>query len=129
MEFWRRYGADAQASPPAQHGYRHLADFTARDLFDFALVAEREPEALEDANEILLARRAVLLEQITDQEEALREDFAALDVLEYRPSFEECVDVVRNALVPGTGRAPHRAKQQRARYRASLAAIGWQTRL
>lgn len=102
------------------------AEFTARDLFDFALVAEREPQSLRVASEILLARRAVLLEQITGQEEALREEFAALDVLDYRPSFEQCVDAVRNALYPDTRRPPHRAEQPPAGYHASRTLIAWQ---
>ena len=100
--------------------------FTARDLFDFALVAEREPRALRNAKNVLQARRTVVLEQITDREEALREDFAALDALEFRPSFEDCVDAVRKALVPGAVRPPHRAEQRHARYRVSRAAIGAQ---
>jgi len=100
------------------------ADLTARDLFDFALVAGREPRMLVDAKDVLLARRTVVLEQIADREEALREDFAALDVLEYRPSFEQCVDAVRKALAPGVARPPHRAEQRRAGYRASHSTIG-----
>lgn len=102
------------------------AELTARDLFDFALVAEREPGMLMDAQHVLRARRAVVLEQITEQEEALREDFAALDVLEFQPSFEQCVDTVRKALTPSAVRSPHRLEQTRAGYRASRAAIGAQ---
>ena len=102
------------------------AELTARDLFDFALVAEREPGMLMDAKHVLRARRAIVLEQITDREEALREDFAALDVLEFRPSFEQCVDAVRKALASGAARAPHRIEQTRAHYRASRPATGVQ---
>lgn len=100
------------------------ADLTARDLFDFALVVEREPWMLAEAMDFLLARRTVVLEQITDREEALREDFAALDALEFRPSFEECVKALRNALSPGAARPSHRAEQQHARYRISHLAVG-----
>lgn len=100
------------------------ADLTARDLFDFALVAEREPRMLENARDILRLRRIVVLEQITDREEALREDFAALDALEFRPSFEQCVTAVWNALAPGTAPSRHRARQKRARYRVAYA-TGW----
>jgi hypothetical protein len=105
------------------------ANLTARDLFDFALVAEREPGMLMDAKDVLLARRTVVLEQIADREEALREDFAALDVLEFRPSFEQCLNAVWKALAPGVARPPHRAEQRRAGYRASYALIGAQIRL
>ncbi len=101
------------------------ADLTARDLFDFALVAEREPWMLTAAKDVLLARRTVVLDQIIDREEALREDFAALDTLEFQPSFEECVEAVRKAMVPGAAR-PHRAEQRHAGYRVSRVAIGVQ---
>ena len=94
-------------------------DLAARDLFDFALVAEREPRMLQDAQDILRARRTVVLEQIADRDEELREEFSALDVLEFRPTFEQCVDTVWQALAPGAGRPPHRAEQRRARYRVS----------
>ena len=99
-------------------------NLTARDLFDFALVAEKEPRILKIAQDVLQARRTVVLEQITDREHALREDFAALDVLEYRPSFEQCVEAVRKALASGASRAPHRTEQARASYFAMQSAMG-----
>jgi hypothetical protein len=102
------------------------ANLTARDLFDFALVAEREPRMLVAAKDVLRARRSVVLEQIADEEKALREDFAALDVLEFRPSFEQCVNAIWKALAPGAARPNHRAEQRRARYRVSRAAGGAQ---
>ena len=98
------------------------AGFTARDMFDFALIAEREPRAIRHAGEILSARRSVVLERIEDQEEALREDFEALDVLDYRPSYEQCIDAIRSVL--GTGGHHSRGVEQRvALYRVSRAAI------
>jgi len=100
------------------------ADLAARDLFDFALVAEREPRMLKDAQDVLRARRTVVIEQIADREEELREDFAALDVLEYRPSFEQCIAAVRKALGPDAASAPHRIEQTRAGYRASQPSMG-----
>lgn len=92
------------------------ADFAARDLFDFALVAAREPAALRHIRDIIAARRSVILEHLIDSEEALREEFAALDVLDFRPSFEDCVEALRQALGPSPARPPHRAEQRLARY-------------
>lgn len=74
------------------------ARFTARDLFDLALVAEREPEALTSIAPILRDRRDVILERIRTGDFYLRENFANLDVLEYRRSYDECVEIVDNAL-------------------------------
>lgn len=72
--------------------------FTARDIFDLALVVEKEPEALWKIQPILHDRREVILETIASQEAALREAFAALEVLDYRRSFDECVELAKNAL-------------------------------
>lgn len=94
------------------------AAFTARDVFDFALVAEKEPEAIRLVRHILAARREVLLHRLRIDAEALREDFAALDVLEFRPSFESCIESIRSALGQSAVPPPYRIEQARARYRA-----------
>jgi len=74
------------------------AEFTARDIFDLALVLEKEPQALTEIRPILRDRRAVILERIDDHRPGLREDFEALQVLDYRRGFDECVDRVTQAL-------------------------------
>jgi len=77
----------------------HRGDrFTARDIFDLAMVTEKEPEALWQIQPILHDRRDVILAKIASQEAALRETFAALEVLDYRRSFDECVELTRTAL-------------------------------
>lgn len=73
-------------------------EFTARDVFDLAMIIEKEPKALEGIRPILQDRRGVVLERIASQNTALREAFAALEVLNYRRSFDECVDIVRKSL-------------------------------
>jgi hypothetical protein len=65
------------------------------------LVTEKEPEALNEIKPVLRDRRDVVLERITKYEANLREDFAALEVLDYRRSFEECVALVRKAFGEG----------------------------
>jgi len=57
------------------------AEFTARDLFDFALVARNEPGVLGTIAPILDARRDALMRRLATRDIVLREDFAALDVL------------------------------------------------
>lgn len=89
---------DTTAEIIAKKVWHRGRDFTARDLFDFALVATREPAAIDTIKPILHERRKVILERISSGKLALRTTFAALDVLEYRPSFDECVDVVTEAL-------------------------------
>lgn len=67
---------------------------TARDLFDLALVIEREPEALRQAKPFLLRHSQVFLEQVRHPHPTLRAGFDAIATLDYTPSFEGCVEVV-----------------------------------
>lgn len=73
-------------------------EFTARDIFDLAMVLEKEPQALREIRPILRERRRVILECIASHHVGLREDFEALETLEYRRGFDECVDLVTRAL-------------------------------
>ncbi|MGH8742600.1 MAG: nucleotidyl transferase AbiEii/AbiGii toxin family protein, partial [Burkholderiales bacterium] len=72
--------------------------FTARDILDLALVAEKEPLALQEIMPILRDRRSVVLLWMDAQESRLREDFANLEILDYRRSFDDCLTDVRNLL-------------------------------
>lgn len=77
----------------------HRGDqFTARDIFDLAMVMEMEPRALEQIKPVLRARRDAVLGRISTRERVLREDFAELLILEYQRSFDECVALVKKAL-------------------------------
>jgi len=77
----------------------HRGDqFTARDIFDLAMVMEMEPRALEQIKPVLRARRDAVLGRISTRERVLREDFAELQILEYQRSFDECVALVKKAL-------------------------------
>ena len=74
------------------------AEFTARDLFDLAMVAENEPDALVEIKPILTGRREIILSRFQEYESALRETFAALEVLDYRRTFDECLERAKEAL-------------------------------
>ncbi len=77
----------------------HRGDlFTARDIFDLAMVAEKEPDSLHPIKPILESRREVILARIAAQDANLREAFAALEILDYRRSYDECVGLVKAAL-------------------------------
>jgi hypothetical protein len=66
---------------------------TARDLFDLALVIEREPQQLVMAKSFLLRHRNAFLAQIRQPHASLRAAFDAIATLEYTPSFNHCVAV------------------------------------
>jgi predicted nucleotidyltransferase component of viral defense system len=65
---------------------------TARDLFDLALVIEREPEALKSAAPYLTRHRDAFLTQIQQRRAVLGAQFEAIDVLAYRPTYDDAAD-------------------------------------
>lgn len=67
---------------------------TARDLFDFALVIEREPRQLLPARPFLLRHREAFLAQIRQPHAGLRAAFGGIATLDYTPDFDHCVAVV-----------------------------------
>lgn len=72
--------------------------FKARDMFDLALVAEKEPGALKEIRPVLRDRRDVVLARMADSDKQLRSDFAELETLEYRPTYDECLAIVKKTL-------------------------------
>jgi predicted nucleotidyltransferase component of viral defense system len=62
---------------------------TARDLFDLSLVIEREPEALAKAAKFLRKNAEQFISQIASRASVLKAQFAEIDVLNYRPSYDE----------------------------------------
>ena len=76
------------------------AQFTARDIFDLAMVSEKEPEALQAIAPVLRDRRDVVLSRIDKHWATLHESFQFLQVLDYQRTFEECVTIVRATLMP-----------------------------
>lgn len=71
----------------------------ARDLFDLALVIDRERTALARAAPFLVRHRAAFLAQLRTRERVLRAQFDAIDVLRYRPGYEDCVARVERFLM------------------------------
>jgi len=96
--FEREIEVETSTEIIAKKVWHRGAQFTARDIFDLAMVQEKEPTALTQIRPILRDRRNAILARIESQETALRETFAALEVLEYRRSFDECVELARAAL-------------------------------
>lgn len=72
--------------------------FTARDVLDLAMVAEREPDALFAIKPVLQDRQDAIMNRIRKSDAELREAFAALEVLNYTRSYDECVTRAEAAL-------------------------------
>ena len=71
----------------------------ARDLFDLCVVIEHSRERLEAARIFLLKNRTAFLQQLSARQEILRTQFDAIDTLDYRRSFDECVARARDFLL------------------------------
>ncbi len=72
--------------------------FKARDILDLSMVVELEPAALMPIQPILRNRRSVILARIAAFDEQLRSDFAELDILEYKRSYDDCIAILKRAL-------------------------------
>lgn len=81
----------------------HRGDrITGRDIFDFALVVAREPDALTGARMFLIRHYDVLMMQLNKRNLPLRKQFDAIDWLDFHPTFDEACSALRdkmNALV------------------------------
>lgn len=96
--FGRKVQVESSTEIIAKKVWHRGEQFTARDIFDLAMVSEKEPEALQKIKPVLRDRRDIVLQRIASQDAALRETFAALEILDYHRSFDECVEIVRNCL-------------------------------
>ena len=65
--------------------------FKARDIYDLALVLAQAPEYTAELESLLASQRAALKERIGRYLEPLKEDFEAIDTIEYKPNFEHCL--------------------------------------
>ena len=96
--FGRTVAVETSTEIVAKKVWHRGDQFTARDIFDVAMVTEVEPKALLQIKPVLQTRREAVLGRIASLEDALRAEFAELAILEYRRSFDECVALVRRAL-------------------------------
>lgn len=93
--FGREINVETSTEIIAKKLWHRGARFTARDLFDLALVAEKEPRALNEIRPVLRDRKDVVLARVAAEDEYLRREFAQLEVLEFRPSYDECLEMVK----------------------------------
>ena len=96
--FGREVQVETSTEIVAKKVWHRGVEFTARDIFDLAMVAEKEPAALSAITSILRDRRDVILNRIATHDAVLRETFAELEILDHRRTFDECVVWVGKAL-------------------------------
>jgi hypothetical protein len=82
----------------------------ARDIFDLSLVIERSPNELRKASRYLVRHREAFVNSIDARRDILKMQFESIDVRDYRPTFEHCVEQAASFLealpdaVPGSAR-------------------------
>ncbi len=95
FEIWRLLGRQVRVETSAEIVAKklwHRGDrATARDLFDLALVIEREPKALESAREYLVRHREVFLSQLEQRKPVLKLQFDAIDRLDYQVTYDQAL--------------------------------------
>jgi predicted nucleotidyltransferase component of viral defense system len=97
--FNRQVSVETSAEVLAKKIKYRGAEFKARDIFDFALVVEKEPVALAKVTPLIREKRDVILARITSSDKILRQTFAELEVLDYRRTYDECLSIVKKELV------------------------------
>ena len=94
----RRVRVDTTAEIIAKKVWHRGPELTARDMFDLALVATKEPAAIAQIAGILGQRRDAIRKRIAADEKILRRTYAELDTLDFQPSFDECLELVAGLL-------------------------------
>lgn len=78
----------------------HRGDtITGRDIFDFALVAEKEPQSLFAAGKFMLRHADAICRSLDERTVPLKKQFDAIDVLNYHPVFANACDTLRSSLI------------------------------
>ncbi len=71
---------------------------TARDLFDLALVIEKEADALSQARQFLLKNADQFIEQLNNRREILTIQFNNIETLNYNPTYDEALGIATKFL-------------------------------
>jgi hypothetical protein len=99
--FGRKVSVETSAEIMGKKVKHRGSEFTARDILDLAMVSEKEPPVLSEIRSILQERRDAILARMKSRDAALREDFKALEILDYRRSYDECAEIVTKILTAG----------------------------
>ncbi|PIL45018.1 hypothetical protein CR105_11165 [Massilia eurypsychrophila] len=77
----------------------HRGDrITGRDIFDFALIAEREPAVLMQARQFMTRHAVAVFQQLDERYVQLKQQFDAIDVLNFHPTFDRACHILRVSL-------------------------------
>jgi predicted nucleotidyltransferase component of viral defense system len=93
FEIWHILGREIKVETSAEIVAKKLwhrgHTATARDLFDLALVIEKDSENLKTAAEYLKKHGQTFLSQLESRQQILEAQFNAINTLNYKPTFKE----------------------------------------
>ena len=93
VEIWHLLGREIKVETSAEIVAKKLwhrgHTATARDLFDLALVIEKDSKNLKTASEYLKKHSAMFLGQLKSRQKILESQFNAINALNFRPTFTE----------------------------------------
>lgn len=75
----------------------------ARDLFDLCAVHSKDPDAIRVASPFFGRHGRKFIDLLDEREDILRREFDAIDVLDFRAPFDECVEVARQIILDELG--------------------------
>lgn len=96
--FGRKVHVETGAEIVAKKFFHRGNRLLARDLFDFALVAEKEPDDLLNASKFLVRYITPIKKTLAGDLTHLRLQFDAIETLSYHPTFEQVCDIVKQKL-------------------------------
>lgn len=96
--FGRKVKVETAAEIVAKKLFHRGNRATARDLFDLAMVIEKERRILTSAAPYLTRHKAEFLQQIEQRRFVLEAQFDAIDRLEYRTTYEQAVALANDFL-------------------------------
>lgn len=102
-ENWTIFGRTVKVETPAEIVAKKLwhrgESATGRDLFDLALVIEKEAKDLETASQFLSKNREIFLDQLKTRRKVLEAQFNAIARLSYQPSYDHALDLASRFLM------------------------------
>lgn len=94
----RKVNVETSAEIVAKKLYHRGNQATARDLFDLALVIEREQKALISATPYLTRYREEFVEQINQRRFVLEAQYRAINRLDYDATYDQAVNIATKFL-------------------------------
>lgn len=92
--FGRTVKVETSAEIIAKKFFHRGDRLMVRDMFDFALVAEKEPDALIQAKPFLVRHADAVIQTLEGDLTYLQEQFNAIEKLSYVPTFTHVRDIV-----------------------------------